>query len=251
MISRFDSDLEAIMLKALEKDPAQRYQSAAELRHDIHCWLEGFPIAAKSVSSLYVLRKIVARHRRTSAIAGLLLITVLAFSYTSYYLRGVARSAQREAEQSAKQWRDAAVQAFHSARQASLLTFLERWHRKDNENAKLLATYLGKGSKEKRIADLLLNQASITENEDAFHKKCSDIPGWLVDFAIGECHLKNGCTEQALEAYKRSYQAIEQLPRGEQPVLDGLLHEQVAARLYHLSVASEPGSGKSTRRQVE
>ena len=103
IISRFDSDIEAILLKALDKDPAQRYQSAAELRHDMQCWLGGFPIAAKSVSSLYVLRKIVARHRYTSTVVGLLFIIVLCFSYVSYYLRGVARSAQREAEQIATQ----------------------------------------------------------------------------------------------------------------------------------------------------
>jgi serine/threonine protein kinase len=36
IVSRFDSDVEAILLKALTKDPNQRYQSAAELRHDTY-----------------------------------------------------------------------------------------------------------------------------------------------------------------------------------------------------------------------
>jgi hypothetical protein len=58
IISKFDSDVETILLKALEKDPGRRYQSAAGLRHDIQCWLDGFPIAARSISSLYALREI-------------------------------------------------------------------------------------------------------------------------------------------------------------------------------------------------
>ena len=113
----------------------------------------------------------------------------------------------------------------------------------------LFARLLSKGSKEKRVADVLLS--STTENEEALRKRCSDVPDWLVDFAIGEYHLRNGSQRQALEAYQQSYQAIRQLPKGGQPVLNGLLHVQVRARLYQLSVASEPIDGMSAGTQVE
>jgi hypothetical protein len=39
-------DLDRIVLKALRKDPRQRYQSAAELREDISRHLEGRPVSA-------------------------------------------------------------------------------------------------------------------------------------------------------------------------------------------------------------
>jgi len=251
IISRFESDIEAILLKALEKDPSRRYQSAAELRHDMECWLDGFPIMARSVSSLYVLSKIVARHRYTSTVVGLLLMIVLCFSYISYHLLGEARNAEKEAGQKAAQWHDAAVQAFSSARQANLLTSLERWHQGDSKNATFFASFLGKGSKEKRVADLLLRQDATTEDEDALRRRSSGLPSWIVDFAIGEYHFRNGYRKQALEAYQRSHLSIKKLPKGEQPVFDGLLHGQVKARLYQLTIAGEPVSGIFTRIQVE
>jgi hypothetical protein len=163
----------------------------------------------------------------------------------------VARSAEKEAEQIATQWHNAAVQAFNSARQANLLTFLERWHQGDYKSAALFASLLSKGSKEKKVADLLLHQDLTTENEDAFRTRFSDTPSWLVEFAIGECHLRNGYRKQALGAYQRSHLAIKQLPERAQPVLDGLLHRQVEARLYQLTVSNEPVSSIFTRPQVE
>jgi serine/threonine protein kinase/Flp pilus assembly protein TadD len=40
-------DLETICVRCLEREPAARYQSAAELAHDLECWLEGKPIKAR------------------------------------------------------------------------------------------------------------------------------------------------------------------------------------------------------------
>ncbi len=49
--TRVDPDLpgwaDAIVLRAMEKDPADRYQSAAEMRSDIQRALSGFPVAAR------------------------------------------------------------------------------------------------------------------------------------------------------------------------------------------------------------
>jgi eukaryotic-like serine/threonine-protein kinase len=51
--SRIDPDLprwaDAIVLRAMEKDPAERYQSAADMRSDIQRALSGFPLAAAPV----------------------------------------------------------------------------------------------------------------------------------------------------------------------------------------------------------
>ncbi|MDH7598490.1 MAG: protein kinase [Sedimentisphaerales bacterium] len=95
IVRRFDSDMEAIILKCLAKERSHRYQSAAELLHDLNCWLQGLPIVIRSVSSLYLLRKIVQRHKYTSLVVTLLVVIVIGFATVSYELYRAARATDR------------------------------------------------------------------------------------------------------------------------------------------------------------
>src|SRR5437870_3034501 len=49
LIPGFDRDLETICAKCLDREPLARYQSAADLAHDLECWLEGKPIGTRRV----------------------------------------------------------------------------------------------------------------------------------------------------------------------------------------------------------
>ncbi len=60
---RVDDEVETILLRAMEKDKACRYQSAVEMAEDIHRYLEGEPILAKRPSSFYFLRKKLRKYR--------------------------------------------------------------------------------------------------------------------------------------------------------------------------------------------
>jgi tRNA A-37 threonylcarbamoyl transferase component Bud32/tetratricopeptide (TPR) repeat protein len=61
-------DLETITLKAIEKDRARRYQSAAELGGDIDRYLRGEPILARPASVAYQVRMLARRHKALIAI---------------------------------------------------------------------------------------------------------------------------------------------------------------------------------------
>jgi len=63
----FRGDIETIVAKALEKDKARRYSSAAELAADIRRYLRDEPIVARRATTAYQLRKFARRHR---ALAG-------------------------------------------------------------------------------------------------------------------------------------------------------------------------------------
>ena len=85
-----DGDLETIVLKALEKEPTRRYQSARELGEDLRRHLAGDPILARPPSSFYVLRKRLRKHRA----AALLFATVVTMIVTGLLVR--TRLARRE-----------------------------------------------------------------------------------------------------------------------------------------------------------
>ncbi len=60
---QFRGDVDTIVSKALEKDPARRYQSAAELGEDLTRYLRHQPISARPPSAAYELKKFAKRNR--------------------------------------------------------------------------------------------------------------------------------------------------------------------------------------------
>lgn len=87
--SRLRGDIETILLKALEKTPAQRYPSVTAFGEDIERYLANQPILARPPTLSYQLRKLVARHKLpfaalASAFVVLIVSSVaLAFLYAS------------------------------------------------------------------------------------------------------------------------------------------------------------------------
>lgn len=73
-------DLETIMLKALEKDPAIRYQAAVSLAGDIKRYLTDQPILARSPTTIYQLQKLVRRHKLAAALMVVLFVISIAFA---------------------------------------------------------------------------------------------------------------------------------------------------------------------------
>jgi hypothetical protein len=64
---RLDQDLETIILVALEKNPARRYESALALAEDMERWLRGEPIKARPRARVVRIGRWLRRHRVVSA----------------------------------------------------------------------------------------------------------------------------------------------------------------------------------------
>lgn len=240
IIRKFDSDMEAILLTALEKDPAKRYQATAELKSDIEHWLDGRPIRVKSISTLYLLRKIITRHRYTSAVAALLLLIVLSFAYISFYLYIGTKKAQQETEAYA---RDLTVQTAKTKELSKLFVFnffLEAWRQNLNAQAGFVLDFMSKGSKEQKAAEFLFNSHPVAEKETNFRRNFSGENLWFAEFIIGENYLKNGNLNKAIEAYMRSYEAIPQSSQAKILSVDALLMDKVKNRLKQLNAFDKP-----------
>lgn len=110
-------DLEAIVRKALAKQPDDRYASIDAMVADLDAVLDGRPVAARQPSAAYHLSRFVQRHRWAVAASSLLLAGLLAAVAIAIDRARVADAAARQAlAQAARAQREAerarAMQAF-------------------------------------------------------------------------------------------------------------------------------------------
>ena len=73
-----DADLDAIVMKALRKEPQERYLTVDQLAGDVQAYLGGRPVGARRGTLRYRAGKFVRRNRLVIAGAAVLLISVLA-----------------------------------------------------------------------------------------------------------------------------------------------------------------------------
>ncbi|MBI4575578.1 MAG: protein kinase [Planctomycetes bacterium] len=107
--SAVDPDVETICLKAMEKDPARRYATAAEMAEDLRRFLEGEPIRARPQSRLYRLSR---RLRRNRPLAWSLVGSIAALAVLGVVAgRWVARERERVAELRGQEARRTAARA--------------------------------------------------------------------------------------------------------------------------------------------
>ncbi|MBD3161122.1 MAG: tetratricopeptide repeat protein [Candidatus Eisenbacteria bacterium] len=91
-------DLETIVLKALEKEPDRRYQSAYALAEEIERHLANQPILARPPSAAYQLRKLIARHKGAFAFIVSLVVVLAAFAVTMSWMFGIQRQERMRAD---------------------------------------------------------------------------------------------------------------------------------------------------------
>ncbi|MDB6088807.1 MAG: ppkA [Gammaproteobacteria bacterium] len=91
-------DLDAIVLMALQKDPANRYASVAQMEEDIRRHLDGFPVLARTPGLRYNLAKFVGRHKAGVTAATLFVLTLVGGIVATSWQAHVAREERARAE---------------------------------------------------------------------------------------------------------------------------------------------------------
>ena len=92
-------DLETICLKALDKDPDRRYQTAGQLADDLRRYVNRFAIRARRAGPVERLQKWVRRHRALSAALAFAMVALATAGVFAYLAHQSARERKRIEEQ--------------------------------------------------------------------------------------------------------------------------------------------------------
>lgn len=91
-------DLDAIVLKALRKEPTARYSSVEQLSDDLQRYLDGLPTLARKGSFTYRAVKYVRRYKVPVATVALILLSLLGGIGATAHQAQIARAEQAKAE---------------------------------------------------------------------------------------------------------------------------------------------------------
>jgi serine/threonine protein kinase len=115
-------DLETVVLKAMEKEPAARYATAKDLSDDLRRFLDDQPIQARRPNFVEKLAKWTRRHRPAVVTAAVLLLLALAVS------TGLMWQQERQTEEARQSLRDNLRDTFEIADEVSMKA-MERYTR--------------------------------------------------------------------------------------------------------------------------
>ena len=91
-------DLDAIVSKALRREPISRYGSAEQLAQDLEAWLRGEPVLAHRGSQWYRAQKLVRRHKASALAASVVAVSLVLGAGTATWQARVARHERDRAE---------------------------------------------------------------------------------------------------------------------------------------------------------
>lgn len=205
---RLRGDLDAIVLKAIRKDPARRYASARELAEDVTRHLSGRPVLAREPSFGYVVARLARRHRAaflSAAVALLALVSGLGVSLWQMRVAMAERNRATERFNDARQLANALIFKIHDGVRAlpgstpvrkqivsAALTYLERLSR-DPASDDGLRLELAKG-----------------------YHRIGDVQGHATEANLGD-------SAGALRSYRKGAEILRPLVSGRAPVREAAL----------------------------
>jgi serine/threonine protein kinase/tetratricopeptide (TPR) repeat protein len=194
------AELETIVLKALEKNPSDRYATAQELAEDLRCFLEEKPIRARPVTVLHKVRKWARRNQAVMrALAGsavLLAAVVVAGLVIGLVLLGRANTRFQEQ-------RNLADQNFHEALRA-----VDDYLTQVSENRLLKSPGLQPLRKELLETALKYYQAFVQQHPDEPAVRSELARAY---FRVGSIQEEIATKAEAFQAYESSRDLWERL----------------------------------------
>lgn len=229
----FRGDVETIVAKALEKDRARRYQSAADLAADIRAHLAGAPIAAKRDSAWYVLQRTVRRYR-VAAFAFAAVVVIVAAAAVG--LAFLYRHAERQAG-IARTERDRATQAESNARaERDRAAAAEAAARGEARKAELVSDFLRYVLRSANPKAMMGNEVRVRDALDAAAKRITtDLGGEpeveaRVRLTIGQTYAGLGLYPQALEQFQAAEAVLRRaVPQGSDDLVEAIAELGVMA----------------------
>jgi serine/threonine protein kinase len=97
-LGKLDADLECILLKALRKEPQQRYATVDQMASDVQAYLQQRPVQARRGNWSYFAAKFVRRNKLVISAATLLLVSVIAGIAGVLWQSRVANAERRKAD---------------------------------------------------------------------------------------------------------------------------------------------------------
>ena len=91
-------DLDAIVLRALRKEPDRRFPSVERLTADLEAFLDGRPVASRRGTAFYRAGRLLWRHRWAAAGAAAFVVLLTMFSALSFLQERRSRLAQEQAQ---------------------------------------------------------------------------------------------------------------------------------------------------------
>jgi serine/threonine-protein kinase len=175
-------DLDNIVLKALHKQPEQRYSSAAAIAEDLQRHLSGLPILARPASTWYRATRFVRRHAVAVSAGVVVAVALVAASIVSWTLM------QRSERAAAEARREATI----ATAEQNFLSDLFRTNTVDQ--------HFDKQTRDLTASELL-DRGALT-----IDKSLNDAPGAKASLLqlMGEMYEELGLPDRALEMHEKS-----------------------------------------------
>jgi serine/threonine protein kinase len=161
-------DLDWIVLKALEKDPARRYESAGAMAEDLFRFLQHKPVEARPPSMTYLMLRFTRRHRGpVCASAALLLALMLGAAGTTIGMRRALVAKEELMEKNEELDRQKLALVDHKERLAGLLEsnqkMLGEIRRMSTSGAQLPAQFEAIQNENQTLLDRVKNEVANQE----------------------------------------------------------------------------------------